>query len=271
MSRRMIVPGLLAAGICAATNPLAAQHHHSGGHRHITPGHYDVIPGHYDRHGNHYDYHPPQTVYHPGRTIYHPNPVHPHPAVVYPATTYPRAVHPSTSYPRTVEVPLVSTPHVVARPVSQWSSFSHVDDLAMQLERQANTMCLEMHHNYQQNPGFNETYSEAYEILNTAKEIHAMEHTGNRDRMREAAARIDELFHHVQDDVRHWQRYGRRYFGQGGLRARMDDVEDTLHHLMQDMGVGSQYGSGHSSTSESAPPAVTPGSSNPFPGTLIGR
>lgn len=242
MTRR-IACSLLFLGSVGMGAPAAAQIYHPGGH-HDAGGHYDVIPGHFHPHNGHLDYHPPQT-------IYHPSPFRGH--STYP--TYPSTGHyPTSGYPRTFS----SSPQVIVRqPVSQWNSFGHVDELAMQLERQTNTMCLEMYYNYQRNPGFHETYREAYEILATTKEIHAMEHAGDREGMRQAALRIDELFHHVQDDVRHWARYGQRYFGPGGLRARMDDVEDTLHHLMQDVGANSQIAGG--GVEETAPPALSPG------------
>jgi hypothetical protein len=150
----------------------------------------------------------------------------------YPSQGYPAQAYPSQPYPQTAEAAALPQ----AAPQSEPGSIGHVDDVALAFERATNQMCLEMYYNYRPNPGWIETYREAYEILDTAKRVHAMEHAGDRDAMRQEMTRIDGLFHHVRDDVRHWARYGGQFFGPGGLRARLDEVEDALHHLMQDIG-----------------------------------
>ena len=119
----------------------------------------------------------------------------------------------------------------------EFGRYAHVDDLAGRLERQANELCLDLHHNYRHNPDFADTYREAYQILSTAKYIHAQEHQGDRA---EVARRVDELdgrFHHVQSDIQGWSRRHRRQIGQSGLQAKLELVEATLHHLMNDVGV----------------------------------
>jgi hypothetical protein len=128
--------------------------------------------------------------------------------------------------------------YVAAKPVAiEFGGYAHVDDLAGRLERQANQLCLDLHHNYRHNAGFAETYREAYQILSTAKYIHAKEHQGDRDEVTRRLDELDGLFHHVQDDVKDWSRNNRRRIGQSGLQTKLTQVEATLHHLMHDVGV----------------------------------
>ena len=141
-----------------------------------------------------------------------------------------------------------SSSHAVQRPVAiQFGSFSHVDDLASRLEELTNEFCLDLHYNYSHNHGFRETYAEGYQLMLVAKFIHDAEHANDRNAIRSKLNGMDELFHHVQDDVRGWSRHHRRQIGQLGILSKMDMIESTLHHLMNDVGV-------HATGSEQAPP-----------------
>jgi hypothetical protein len=143
--------------------------------------------------------------------------------------------------------------YVAAEPVAiEFGGYSHVDDLAGRLERQANELCLDLHHNYRHNAGFAETYREAYQILSTAKYIHAKEHQGDRDEVARRLDELDGLLHHVQDDVNGWSRRQRRQIGQSGLQTKLTQVEATLHHLMHDVGVQGTHGA-----PAAAPPTAT--------------
>ncbi|MBD3675369.1 MAG: hypothetical protein HUJ26_17790 [Planctomycetaceae bacterium] len=128
--------------------------------------------------------------------------------------------------------------HTAAKPVQmQFGGFSQVDDLASRLETLTNELCLDLHFNYSHNHGFRETYAEAYQILDVAKYIHAAEHQRDRDAIASKLGGLDELFHHIQDDVRGWSRHHHRQVGSLGILTKMDYIESTLHHLMNDVGV----------------------------------
>jgi hypothetical protein len=132
--------------------------------------------------------------------------------------------------------------YVAARPVAiEFGGYSHVDDLAGRLQRQANELCLDLHHNYRHNAGFATTYREAYQILSTAKYIHAKEHQGERDEVARRVDELDGLLHHVQDDVKGWSRRHRRQIGRTGVQTKLALVEATLHHLMHDVGVSGSH------------------------------
>ena len=124
----------------------------------------------------------------------------------------------------------------------KFAGYSHVDDLAGRLERLANDLCLDLHYNYRHNRGFAATYREAYEILTMAQYIHDKEHQGDREEVARRVDELDRLFHHVEDDVRGWSRRNVRQIGRSGMRAKLNQMEATLHHLMNDVGVRGAHG-----------------------------
>lgn len=164
---------------------------------------------------------------------------HNRPVVIYPAQSYHNAhygphiaYHPHhvTSHIQTAELP--PAPEAIT-----YGAFSHVDELAVRLEILMNELCLDLYYNYSHNPGFHETYAEAYSLYQTARSIHAAEHNYDREHVRRQLGGADALFHHIEDDVRGWTRIPRRQIGTLGIITKMEMAEDTLHHLMEDVGV----------------------------------
>ncbi|MEQ9408778.1 MAG: hypothetical protein RIK87_13670 [Fuerstiella sp.] len=135
-----------------------------------------------------------------------------------------------TTHAQTVEVPPV--PSAVT-----FGAYSHVDELAYRLEVLMNELCLDLYYNYSHNHDFHATYAEAYSLYQTASFIHAAEHNADRETAKSQLAGADALFHHIQDDVRGWTRIQRRQIGTLGIMTKLDMAEDTLHHLMTDVGV----------------------------------
>jgi hypothetical protein len=126
----------------------------------------------------------------------------------------------------------------MAKPVLvEFGSYARYQDLSGRLEILANEMLLDLHHNYQHNIGFEETYREAYQILDMAKFIHAADHTRDGAAMRDMLIKLDPLFHHVQNDVKGWSRVHHRQVGNLGIVTKMEMVDSVLHHLMNDVGV----------------------------------
>ncbi|MDA0284897.1 MAG: hypothetical protein O3B13_05230 [Planctomycetota bacterium] len=119
----------------------------------------------------------------------------------------------------------------------------HVDTLADRLRREANTVCWEMHDNYQHERGFRETYREMYSVLQDAIHIHDLAHddvhgrTNNEDHIAQDLHDMDKLFHHIEEDIEHWS--SRNRYHSHDLIYRMERLETTLHHLMKDYGVRS--------------------------------
>ena len=118
----------------------------------------------------------------------------------------------------------------------------HVDELAHRLEVLMNELCLDLVYNYSHNPEFRETYAEAYSLYLMARSIHASEHNFDREGARRQLAGADALLRHICDDVRGWTRIPRRQIGLLGINAKMQQAEDTLCHLMEDIGVAATPG-----------------------------
>jgi hypothetical protein len=238
MSRLLVLS--LAVGTVLLAAPVFAQHHHHGHnhahswhqnhvivdpHGHHVTSHHDnyhhVVPAHHDHHATyythndtHYFYQAPPVVYRPGVQV---------------------AMRPATPIqPRAIE----------------FGGFSHVDDLSGRLETLSNEFCLDLHYNYQHNPGFAETYREAYQILRAVKSAHANEHQGDKAALARTLADLDPLFHHVEEDVKGWSRDHHRQIGNLGIIDKMSQMEDLIHHLLHDVGIRPTHDGGH----EQAPP-----------------
>lgn len=162
---------------------------------------------------------------------------------------------------------------------------SHLDELAVQLKNQANDVCWEMYRHYQHNHDFRETYREMYQVLQDAKHIHDLAHEdahhnwggqGHEDHIARDLHDMDRLFHHIEDDVEHWDagrggydpyhhrdHYFRGHYG-GDLHAKLHRFETTLHHLMRDYGVRSRVGEYRPAP---GPPSAPPGDFAPGPGS----
>ena len=244
--RNRLLGALCGASVALTGASTTAQHSHGGGHYHYQPGHSHYQPGHFHAHGGHYDYHPGRYTYHPGSYTYHPETVYAQPSYAG------GGVHDSHPHDHAA-----TQPHYpVQRVEYRFGGFSHVDDLAASLENQANLLCWELHYNYQHNPGYRGTYREVYEMSQVAKFIHGLEHARNRERIKEEVVRMDRLFHHIQRDVAHWTGHHHRHVGRGGLTSKLEELEDTLHHLMDDVGVRSQPAPSSSGGTDLAAPAA---------------
>lgn len=160
---------------------------------------------------------------------------------------YHRSVHvvPRISYRPQIHIshyPQTAMTYPQAPAPAGFGAFSHVDELASRLEILMNQLCLDLYYNYSHNPGFAETYAEAYSLYLMARDIHAAEHNMDRVTMQQQLGGTDALFHHVQDDVQGWSRIPRRQIGTLGILTKIEMAEEALHHLMDDVGVAANQG-----------------------------
>ena len=70
---------------------------------------------------------------------------------------------------------------MVTPTVVRYGGYSHIDDLAIELEQRAKAVLWEMHFHYRHNRGYDTTYAEAYTMLRQAKVLHEAEHRGDRE------------------------------------------------------------------------------------------
>ncbi len=266
---RVISVAVFGAALALGATSAYAQHHHH--HNHHRPSyhidHHDHVVR--DSHGHvigryHHD------VIHQDSNYIVPHTGHHHHGTYYVQ---------SGQYYYRPQTASVSSPHTTNYRPQQvtFGGFLHVDDLASRLETLSNEFCLDLHYNYSHNRGFQETYREAYQVLDVAKYIHAAEHQNDRRAIQEQLGGLDRLFHHIQGDVRGWSRHHHRQVGQLGILSKMDLIESTLHHLMNDVGVrptpdaGGQQAPPPGGGQEQAPPPVggaTPLGTSPPPPTV---
>ena len=211
-------------------SPAIAQHRHNSGHNDVVRhnGHLDVV----HHHGSHFGHSnwnyvvPHQSTQHHHGSYYVQNNGYyytPTPIVRVAATSYQSAQLP---------------PQVVQQPVQmQFGGYARFEDLSGRLETEVNRLCLDMHYNYQHNPGFAEAYREAYSLLDSAKFVHAKEHQGDRDAIRHHVVQMDQLMHHVLEEIGQWSREHRRQIASGGVIEKSSAVEAVLHHLCYDVGI----------------------------------
>lgn len=158
--------------------------------------------------------------------------------------------------------------YTTARPVAvTFGGFAHVEDLASRLESETNDLCYDMHYNYSHNPGYDQTYREAYHLYRVAEFIHAAEHISDRDAIRGKLAGMDKLFHHIRDDIRDWSRHHHRQVGPYGFNTRLDVIESVLHHLMTDVGVRPDVPQGQPGVGPTGGPPAPAGGPNVGPTT----
>lgn len=258
MSRIQILCGLVGCSVLLTAIPANAQFN-DGGHNDVIHhgNHHDVVHHHGSHFGNsNWNYVVPPnrgvhqhsgSFYVQGDTHYYtPTPI----ARIAPASFQSAHVHP--------------TP-VVQQPVPlQFGDFSRIEDLAGRLETEANRLCLDMFYNYQHNPGFAGTYKEAYSLLESSKYVHAKQHQGDREAIRQQVTQMDGLLHHVQGELRQWSRNHARQVGSGEIIEKSSAVEAILHHLCYDVGI-EPHGD-----DEPAPAPSVGEEQAPAPGGVIG-
>jgi hypothetical protein len=153
-------------------------------------------------------------------------------------------------------------PQMVARPAEiQFGGFAQFGELSTRLVGLANKLCLDLHHNYQHNAGFDDTYRAAYEIYETAKFVSA--NPGDRQEIVRRVNDADSLFHQVRADARRFRRRAVQRIAGTSLQTKLNEVEATLHDLMMDVGVMGTHGAPQPAA---PPPAIPPQPANAQPG-----
>jgi hypothetical protein len=146
--------------------------------------------------------------------------------------------------------------------LGEFDEVSHVDDVSWQVRRRANAICWEIYRYQRHRHDFKSVYREAYEMLKTAEYVHDLIHNhGRRSRVRAEVQVLDQLFHHIEGDLALWANSDRQFHvsfhspenGVRTLQKMMERLENTLHHLMQDIGIN-RSGAPRSESSGLTPP-----------------
>ena len=77
------------------------------------------------------------------------------------------------------------------------------------------------------------------------KFVHAKEHQGNHNAIRDQAVKMDRLYHHIQDQVANWTPTGNRRVGNDDFFEKIASVEAIIHHLCWEVGVQPHHDEHH--------------------------
>lgn len=124
------------------------------------------------------------------------------------------------------------------------ASYSHIDRLALELRGDAGRLYSEFRQHYRHAAHYRHLISDASQMYRLADHIHDLAHRGTLGHMDSDLEKLDRLFHHLEglvDEIEHDARHD--HFGHGGhthgntrhVRRLLDQMEDTLHHLHDDI------------------------------------
>ncbi len=133
----------------------------------------------------------------------------------------------------------------------------HTDSVANRVEQAANLVAWELHNHHRGHHDFRVVYRETKEMWAVARHCHDLLHNNiSNDRLKRNVRELDELFHHLEEHLVTWQmgysarvngqwhdyvlhdhEHGHGFGGEHRLLALMADLERSLHHLMEDVGV----------------------------------
>ena len=127
------------------------------------------------------------------------------------------------------------------------ASFDHIDHLALRLQSQSRDLYNNFRVRYRHTSEYSHLMSDAATMYRLASHVHDVAHEGcNLAHLQDDLRQLDRAFHHVEhlvDDIEHDAHYG--HFGGhfGGhiygnthdIRRKLALMEDTLHHLRDDV------------------------------------
>ena len=145
-------------------------------------------------------------------------------------------------------------------PAAQADTYSHIDGLAVQLQRQATLLDREFTAHYRHTSQYRHLHSDSIQMVRLAGHVHEVAHNhGSLAHLRSDLRQLDRLFHHIEDlvdEIEHtaggfghhdYGHYGHGHHGFGGYGGGHIDgnsrhvarilrqMEDTLHHLQDDV------------------------------------
>lgn len=125
----------------------------------------------------------------------------------------------------------------------------HLDELAFTLKQQAALACREVRYGFRRTPAFPHLYKDFYELYTLADHVHDVaHHGGDLCHLKDDVNQMDQLFHHTEELVAPFtqpQPIGRgcrppacgevSSYHLRRLQRIMVDMEETLHHLQDDL------------------------------------
>lgn len=159
------------------------------------------------------------------------------------------------------------------------ADLEHIDQVAFSIKRQTARLCRELNLGFRRAPQYPDLYKDVYAMYQLADHMHEIaHHTNNVRHLRADASELDELMHHVQElfsqaSVGHVRRritsaqgiHLRLHGGGLGLQgyhtrrfqSMLEGLEDSVHHLLEDLDVNSRQPN-LSPIAPPLPPAAAP-------------
>ncbi len=122
-------------------------------------------------------------------------------------------------------------------------SYQHIDRLAYQLQRQSSSLYSEFRAHFSHTPGYRHLMSDTAKMYRLARHIHDLvHHHEDVHHIVEDLDQLDAAFHHVEELVdqiehnAHHHGHGHVHGDTRHVRRLLQRMEDTLHHLREDLG-----------------------------------
>jgi hypothetical protein len=133
----------------------------------------------------------------------------------------------------------------------------HIDELSFRLQKQVGRLGREFRTHYRHTAHYRHLMSDTLKMYRLAIHIHDIaHHEGDLDHIHDDLHELDGLFHHVQELTGHTQGHadhdpftgGHVHGHTGHVFGLLEQIEDTLHHMLEDVeeltGPGSPFPGG---------------------------
>ena len=125
-------------------------------------------------------------------------------------------------------------------------SYEHIDELAYKLQSTTRTLSRELYYSYRHTSEYPHLRNDVNRLYQLAAHVHEVAHEGGSlDHLRSDVEQLDRAFHHLEEVIDELQHEARHHNGHGHLghvhgsgryvRGLMRSLEDTLHHLRDDV------------------------------------
>ena len=121
------------------------------------------------------------------------------------------------------------------------TSYHHLDELALRMQRQSRRLASEFAEHYRHSPVYNHLRSDANSLARLAAHIHDLAHRrGSISHLKRDLDRIDSRFHHLESVVARLESLANRGIGHthgdvSHVWSALHSLESTIHHMRDDV------------------------------------
>ena len=145
----------------------------------------------------------------------------------------------SSTISKTITAIVIAIGFVSGADSAKASTYDHLDQLALQLQGQSRRLISEFRLHYRHTREYRHLISDGYEMYRLAAHIHRVAHQhGGVHHLQSDLKQLDQLHHHIHDLVDHREVHphgGHVHGNTGHVHAMLEEMEDTLHHMLDDV------------------------------------